>query len=94
MKKFVVHTYTDYCGTDNYGVINAKDEYEAYDIARDIAYENALQYFDIVTDDEMEELEINDADTSDFITDEQWGYEVDEYDPAVHYPIEDYENWT
>jgi len=82
--KFFIKVDTDYCGTDNYFVVEAEDEVKASFIANELAYENAISFFNVVADEEIILAEENEEDTSDMITDEQYNYSIEEYVPEEH----------
>lgn len=93
MTKYIVHADTDYCGTDNDYLIEAKDLYEAEQIGYDIGYDNATMFFDVVSQEDLDSyMEDEDFDDSTYITDEQWSYYVEEYNPKIHDPESDYPN--
>jgi len=84
MKKWVIHSYTDYCGTDSYEVVEAETEDEAVNIGMTVSYDNATSCFEVVSDEEMMEIEELGVDTERFITDEQFGYDIEPFDENLH----------
>lgn len=84
MKKWLIHSYTDYCGTDSYEVVEAESEYDAKKIGYDIACENANSYYTTISIEDFEIYEYEGRDMQDYITDEQFGFAIEPYDENLH----------
>jgi hypothetical protein len=87
MNWYVVHVGTDFCGTDDFILVEAESD-EDVDVEA-LAYANASQYFEVLFPDELQELREEDPefDDSDYITTEQYFGDIEEYDPEKHADI-------
>lgn len=57
--KWFVHSSLNPVGYDSYETFEAEDEAEAEDLAWEIAHNNALSYFSVIDEDEVDEYEAN-----------------------------------
>lgn len=87
-KKFLIHTYTNWCGEDIDYTAIADDELQLQNIAQDIAYTNFSDFGgrDKILEDEFPEYEdIYDmpdelCDELDNLCDEAYGYTIEEFE--------------
>lgn len=80
-KKWFVKVDTDTVGTDAYHIIEAESKEDAEEQARELAYDNWQSFDDGTEQEECEKSGIE------FLEDEHYYYEVEEYDKTKH---EDY----
>ena len=93
MKRFLIHVSTNWCGMDNTFRAMAESEYDLYDVAQDLAYDNFQSYG--LEDDIAEEegYDLDEMEDSDW--DELWET-VDEsqyYDFTIEEFEGDDEEW-
>ena len=93
MKRFLIHVSTNWCGMDNTFRAMAESEYDLYDVAQDLAYDNFQSYG--LEDDIAEEEGYDPDEMEDSDQDELWET-VDEsqyYDFTIEEFEGDDEEW-
>ena len=70
MKRFLIHVSTNWCGMDNTFRAMAESEYDLYDVAQDLAYDNFQSYG--LEDDIAEEEGYDPDEMEDSDWDELW----------------------
>lgn len=85
MTWYVAHLDTGYCGTDNYVVFEADDEFQADSMLEELVYENATQYFEIVSAEDYDAMvEDENFDDSNYISEDGIYGSIEEYNHEVH----------
>ena len=87
MKRFLIHVSTNWCGMDNTFRAMAESEYDLYDVAQDLAYDNFQSYG--LEDDIAEEEGYDPDEMEDSDWDELWetvdesqyyGFNIEEFE--------------
>lgn len=85
MPFYVAHSDTNFCGTDNYEVFEVDNDAMAEDALAEIVYDNATQYFTVVSADEYADMEEDENfDDSGYVSEEDIYGEVEVYNPKIH----------
>lgn len=85
MTLYVACLDTAYCGTTNYELFEAENISKAENYLSELVYENACQYFEVVSvDDYADMVEDENFDDSGYISEDDMYGDIEEYIPRLH----------